>query len=41
MTPPIASEYDGMLEFFPDDIQARLEARERFARNLPPSLGGF
>jgi hypothetical protein len=41
MTPPTATEYDGMLEFFPDDIQARMEARERFARNLPPSLGGF
>jgi hypothetical protein len=34
-------QYDGMLEFFPDDIQARMEARERFARNLPPSVGGL
>jgi hypothetical protein len=41
MTMQTRSKYDGMLEFFPDEIQARLEARERFARNLPPSLGGF
>lgn len=27
------------VEGFPDDIQAKLEARERFARNLPSSVG--
>jgi hypothetical protein len=29
------------LEAYPDDIQAKLEARERFAKNLPGDVGGL
>ena len=32
-------EYDYLFEVYPDEIQARLEAQERFARNLPSSVG--
>ena len=32
-------DYDYLFEVYPDEIQARLEAQERFARNLPSSVG--
>jgi hypothetical protein len=32
-------DYDYLLEAYPDEIQARLEARERFSRNLPGIIG--
>jgi hypothetical protein len=31
--------YEAFVEGYPDELQARLEARERFARNLPGSVG--
>ncbi|HKR23238.1 MAG TPA: hypothetical protein VJS17_11615 [Pyrinomonadaceae bacterium] len=33
-------EYEYLFEVYPDEIQARLEAQERFARNLPSDVGG-
>jgi hypothetical protein len=32
-------EYEYLFEVYPDEIQARLEAQERFARNLPSNVG--
>lgn len=33
-------EQDFLFEIYPDEIQARLEARQRFARNLPGEVEG-
>jgi len=32
-------DYDYLFEAYPDEIQARLEARARFSRNLPANVG--
>ena len=32
--------FDYLFEVYPDEIQARLESYERFARNLPGEVGG-
>jgi len=32
-------DYDYRFEIYPDEIQARLEAQQRFARNLPTDVG--
>ena len=32
--------YDALIEAYPYEIQANLDARKRFARNLPPTVDG-
>ena len=36
----MSQAFESFVEIYPDALQARIEARDRFLRNLPPDIGG-